>query len=91
MASVAFEASSVSDGYGEALGCVAEPLVAAQPEDPSGPVVDHARQVGVWGEGSEDPGWYGSDPDHLDLAAGVGAVDHSCFGGDDDLGGWPWL
>jgi len=43
----ALEASAVPDGYGEALGCVGEALLVAQPEGTAGPIEDHPGQIGV--------------------------------------------
>lgn len=83
----AFEAAAVSDRYCESLGRVAESLVAAQPEGAAGPVEDHAGQLRVGRECLEDLAGYGADSDDLDAPVGVGAVYHSCFSGDDELGG----
>ena len=86
----AFEAASVTDRDHEALGCVGEALVAAQPERATRPVEDHAGQLGVGGEGLEDLAWYRSGADDLDLAFGISAVHDSDLGGEDQLGWTPW-
>ena len=83
----ALETASVPDRYCESLGRVPEPLVAAQPEGTTGPVEDHAGQLGVGRERLEDLAGYGADPDDLDLPVRVGAVHYAYRGNEDELGG----